>query len=60
MAEFGAPGIGRESNHVNLTAEFGDNTSGVLYALGGAGGGMALYMDKGELVYEYAWMVEDF
>jgi hypothetical protein len=51
MAEFATPGIGRESNHVTLTAEFGDNASGVLYALGGAGGGMALYIDKGELVY---------
>lgn len=57
MAEFATPGIGRESNHVTLTAEFGDNASGVLYALGGAGGGMALYMDKGELVYEYNMMI---
>lgn len=57
MAEFAAPGIGCESNHVTLTAEFGDNASGVPYALGGAGGGMALYMDKGELVYEYNMMI---
>src|SRR5271165_2516670 len=53
MPEFAAPGLGRESNHVTVNAEFGDNASGVLYALGGAGGGLALYMDNGQLVYEY-------
>ncbi|MGA9245239.1 MAG: hypothetical protein WBW03_25050 [Silvibacterium sp.] len=57
IAEFAAPGICRESNRVTLTVEFGDNASDVLYALGGAGGGMALYMDKGELLYEYDMMV---
>ena len=35
----------------------GDNASGVLYALGGAGGGLTLYMDKGQLVYEYNMMI---
>ena len=35
----------------------GENASGVLYALGGASGGLALYMDKGELVYEYNMMI---
>jgi hypothetical protein len=29
----------------------------VLYALGGSGGGVTLYMDKGELVYEYNMMI---
>jgi arylsulfatase len=29
----------------------------VLYALGGASGGLALYMDKGRLVYEYNMMI---
>ncbi|MGC2614287.1 MAG: arylsulfatase [Terracidiphilus sp.] len=57
MAEFAAPGLGRESNHVAITAEFGENASGVLYALGGAGGGMALYIDQGQLVYEYNMMI---
>ena len=57
MPEFAAPGVGRESNHVTIDAEFGDNASGVLYALGGAGGGLALYMDKGQLVYEYNMMI---
>ena len=50
-------GLGRESNHVTIDAELGDNASGVLYALGGAGGGLTLYMDKGQLVYEYNMMI---
>jgi len=29
----------------------------VLYALGGASGGLTLYMDNGELVYEYNMMI---
>jgi hypothetical protein len=57
MPEFAAPGLGRESNHVTIDAELGDNASGVLYALGGAGGGLALYMDEGHLIYEYNMMI---
>ncbi|MBR0902814.1 arylsulfatase [Bradyrhizobium liaoningense] len=57
MPEFTAPGIGRESNHVIVEAELGENASGVLYALGGASGGLTLFMDKGELVYEYNMMI---
>jgi arylsulfatase A-like enzyme len=57
MPEFTAPGLGRESNHVTVDAELGENASGVLYALGGASGGLTLYMDKGELVYEYNMMI---
>jgi arylsulfatase len=57
MPEFTAPGIGRESNNVTIDAELGDKASGVLYALGGSGGGLALYMDKGQLVYEYNMMI---
>ena len=56
MPEFTAPGLGRESNHVVIEAELGDNATGVLYALGGFSGGLTLYMDKGELVYEYNMM----
>lgn len=54
---FTAPRLGRESSTVSIDAEFGDNTSGVLYALGGSGGGLTLYMDKGQLVYEYNMMI---
>jgi arylsulfatase A-like enzyme len=57
MPEFTAPGLGRESNHVTIDAELGENASGVLYALGGASGGLTLYIDKGELVYEYNMMI---
>ena len=57
LPEFAAPGIGRESNRVTVQADLGDNASGVLYALGGAGGGVALYMDNGQLVYEYNMMI---
>jgi arylsulfatase len=57
MPEFTAPGVGRESNRVTIEAEIDENASGVLYALGGASGGLTLYMDKGELVYEYNMLV---
>jgi arylsulfatase len=57
MPEFTAPGLGRENNRVTIDAEFGENATGVLYALGGASGGLTLYIDKGELVYEYNMMV---
>jgi len=57
MPEFSAPGLGRESNHVTVEAEIGKNASGVLYALGGASGGLALYLDKGRLAYEYNMMI---
>ncbi len=57
MPEFTAPGLGRESNHVSVEADLGEDASGVLYAMGGSGGGLTLYMDKGELVYEYNMMV---
>ncbi len=49
MPEFTAPGLGRESNHVTIDAELPEGASGVLYALGGASGGLTLYMDQGEL-----------
>jgi arylsulfatase A-like enzyme len=57
MPEFTAPGLGRESNHVSINAEIGQDASGVLYALGGASGGLTLFMDKGHLVYEYNMMI---
>ena len=57
MPEFTAPGLGRESNHVSIDAELGPNASGVLYALGGASGGLTLYLDHGVLVYEYNMMI---
>ena len=57
MPEFTAPGLGRESNGVEINMSCGDQASGVLYALGGSGGGLVLYMDKGQLVYLYNMMI---
>ncbi len=57
MPEFTAPGLGRESSHVTIDVTLGENASGVLYALGGASGGLTLYVDRGELVYEYNMMI---
>lgn len=57
MPEFTAPGLGRTSNSVKIDMEVGDNASGVLYAMGGLGGGLTLYMDKGNLIYEYNMMI---
>ena len=57
MPEFTAPSLGTDSNHVTVDAEFGANTSGVLYALGGASGGVTLYVDQGDLVYEYNMLI---
>ena len=57
MPEFTAPGLGRESNKVTVEAVLPENASGVLYALGGASGGLSLYLDDGHLVYDYNMMV---
>jgi arylsulfatase A-like enzyme len=57
MPEFTAPGLGRESSTVTVDLETGPASSGVLYALGGASGGLTVYLDKGELIYEYNMMI---
>ncbi|MFT5701266.1 MAG: arylsulfatase A-like enzyme [Desulforhopalus sp.] len=57
MPEFTAPGLGRTSNTVELDIETSDKANGVLYAMGGLGGGLTLYMDKGHLIYEYNLMI---
>ena len=57
LPEFAGPGVGRESNRVVVDADFGAHASGVLYALGGIGGGLTVYMDDGHLVYEYNMMM---
>ena len=40
-----------------MEVEVPDDANGVLYALGGAGGGLTLYMDQGHLVYLYNMMI---
>jgi arylsulfatase len=57
MPEFAAPGLGKKSNIVTLDVEIGNNANGVLYALGGSGGGLTCYMENGKLVYEYNMMI---
>ena len=57
MPEFAAPGIGRQSTRVTIDAEFGEEANGVLYAVGGAGGGLSIYMNDGALTYEYNMLI---
>jgi arylsulfatase len=53
MPEFTAPSLGNRNSLVTINAELKDNASGVLYALGGGSGGLTLFMDQGQLTYEY-------
>jgi arylsulfatase len=53
MPEFVAPALGNRGNHVTIDAQVPENASGVLYALGSAGGGLTCYFDDGYLCYEY-------
>lgn len=57
MPEFSAPGLGKKSNKVVIDMDVKENTSGVLYALGGSGGGVTLFMEDGKLVYEYNMLI---
>jgi arylsulfatase len=57
MPEFTAPGLGRVGNTVVIDADVPENASGVLYALGGVSGGLALFMDEGHLAFEYNLMM---
>ena len=53
MPEFIAPGLGNRNNRVTIDATIPENASGVLYKLGGAGGGLTCYVDDGYICYEY-------
>ena len=53
LPEFCAPALGNRANTVTVDAELPEAASGVLYALGGAGGGLTCYLDDGHLCYEY-------
>jgi arylsulfatase len=57
MPEFTAPGLGRQSTLVTIQADLKDNATGVLYALGGGSGGLTLFMDQGQINYEYNMML---
>jgi hypothetical protein len=53
MPEFCAPALGNRANIVTIDADIPDGANGVLYALGGAGGGLTCYVDDGVLCFEY-------
>jgi arylsulfatase len=53
MPEFAAPALGNKENLVTIDADIPANANGVLYALGGFSGGLALYVKDGTLSYEY-------
>ena len=57
MPEFTAPGVGNTNNTVTIDLETGANANGVLYALGGSGGGLSCYMDDGHVCFEYNLMI---
>jgi arylsulfatase len=59
MPEFTAPAVGNASNTVTMEVETNADASGVLYAMGGSGGGLTCYMDKGFLIFEYNLMIID-
>jgi arylsulfatase len=53
LPELVAPRLGARSNRVVVEAEVPAKASGVIYAIGGSAGGVALYFDRGKLCYEY-------
>ncbi len=53
VPEFAGPKIGASSNVVSMEVDLKPDSSGVLYALGAFSGGLALWVDKGKLSYEY-------
>ena|SRR3712207_6574477 len=53
MPEFCAPALGNRGNLVIIDLDLPAEPEGVLYALGGAGGGLTCYIDDGFLCYEY-------
>lgn len=53
MPEFCAPALGNRNNRVTVELTVPDRGSGVLYALGGNGGGLTCFLDDGYLCYEY-------
>lgn len=53
VPEFAAPKVGARSSLVTIDAELKPDSTGVLYALGAFSGGLALWVEKGKLSYEY-------
>ncbi|GAA1552703.1 arylsulfatase [Kribbella sancticallisti] len=53
MPEVCAPALGNRANTVTIDLDVPADANGVLYALGGSGGGLTCYVDDGVLCYEY-------
>jgi arylsulfatase len=53
MPEFIAPALGNRANKITIKTTAAEKPEGVLYALGGAGGGLTCFVDGGRIVYEY-------
>ncbi len=53
MPEFAAPALGNKHNIVSVDVDVPANANGVIFALGGFSGGLALYVKDGVLSYEY-------
>lgn len=51
--EFTAPRLGALNNNVTVDIDIQEGAKGVIYALGGMSGGVTLFIDGGDLVYEY-------
>jgi arylsulfatase len=57
MPEFIAPPVGKVDNTITISATLDESANGVLYALGGSGGGLSCYMLDGHLCFEYNLMI---
>ncbi|WP_173922717.1 arylsulfatase [Agromyces sp. Marseille-P2726] len=53
VPEFCAPALGNRPNTVTMQVQVGERANGVLYKLGGAGGGLTCFFADGVLTYEY-------
>jgi len=53
VPEFAGPKVGARSNRVTIDVDLKPDSAGVLYALGAFSGGVALWVDRGKLHYEY-------
>ncbi len=53
MPEAAAPKLGKVSNTVTMDLDVPESANGVLYALGGFAGGLAVYVKDGVVAYEF-------
>ena len=53
IPEFTAPRLASRNNNLTIDVKNPDNANGVLFAMGGFGGGVSLFIQDGYLHYEY-------